>query len=104
MKVKEVIRSLQRYNQDEDIVAMWWSKADFTEENNPISVELWVKAVESYYEDSSGEDDDMVKNSIYESLWEYDWVQADTAIDIMFDEVNWILNNRKEIKWKHRKS
>ena len=98
MKVKDVIKNLQRYNQDENIVAIWCSRTDFTEVNNPISVEVWDEAVKNYYEIGIGEDEDMVKNSIYESLWEYDWVQADTAIDIMFDEINGILNNREETK------
>lgn len=96
MKVKDVIKDLQKYNQDENIVAFWYSRTDFTEENNPISIEVWDKAVENYYEIEIGEDDDMVRNSIYDSLWECNWVQADLAVEIMFEEVDAVLNYQPE--------
>ena len=45
MKVKDVIERLQGYNLDEEIVALWWGKDVFDDEDNPITDDVWSKVV-----------------------------------------------------------
>ena len=43
MKVKDVIKSMQNYNLEDEIVVSWWTKDIFDDEDNPITDQVWSK-------------------------------------------------------------
>jgi hypothetical protein len=45
MKVKDVIKNMQDYNPDDEVVILWWTKDIFDDENNTISDDVWAKVV-----------------------------------------------------------
>jgi hypothetical protein len=45
MKVKDVIKNMQNYNPDDEVVILWWTKDIFDDEDNTISDEIWSKVV-----------------------------------------------------------
>jgi len=45
MKVKDVIKNMQNYNPEDEIVILYWTKDIFDDEDNPITDEVWVKVV-----------------------------------------------------------
>ena len=45
MKVKDVIKNMQDYNPDDEVVILWWTKDIFDDEDNTISDEIWSKVV-----------------------------------------------------------
>jgi NH3-dependent NAD+ synthetase len=98
MKAKELIEILQDYKEDEEIVAFWWSVEDFVEEGNPISPELWAKAVEYHDENSYGSSYHDMMDYIYDALWEYKWCRNDMAEMMMIDEMERMLNSEEETK------
>lgn len=48
MKVKDVIKSMQNYDLEDEIVIMWWSKKIFDDDDDEIiiSKDVWNKVVE----------------------------------------------------------
>ena len=47
MKVKDVIKSMQNYNPEDEIVILHWTKDIFDDEDNPITDEVWFKVVKT---------------------------------------------------------
>jgi hypothetical protein len=47
MKVKDVIKNMQNYNPEDEIVILYWTKDIFDDEDNPITDEVWVKVVKT---------------------------------------------------------
>jgi hypothetical protein len=45
MKVKDVIKNMQDYNPEDEVVILWWTKDIFDDEDNTISDEIWSKVV-----------------------------------------------------------
>ena len=45
MKVKDVIKNMQNYNPEDEVVILWWTKDIFDDENNTISDDVWAKVV-----------------------------------------------------------
>jgi hypothetical protein len=45
MKVKDVIKNMQNYNPEDEVVILWWTKNIFDDENNTISDDVWAKVV-----------------------------------------------------------
>jgi hypothetical protein len=45
MKVKDVIKNMQDYNPEDEVVVLWWTKDIFDDEDNPITDEFWSKVV-----------------------------------------------------------
>ena len=45
MKVKDVIKSMQNYNLEDEVVILWWTKDIFDDEVHQISDEVWAKVV-----------------------------------------------------------
>jgi hypothetical protein len=45
MKVKDVIKNMQDYNLEDEVVVLWWTKDIFDDEDNPITDEVWTKVV-----------------------------------------------------------
>lgn len=46
MKVKDVIKNMQDYNLEDEVVILYWTKDIFDDEDNPIIDEVWVKVVQ----------------------------------------------------------
>lgn len=47
MKVKDVIKNMQDYNLEDEVVVLWWTKDIFDDEDNPITDEVWIKVVKT---------------------------------------------------------
>ena len=47
MKVKDVIKNMQSYNPEDEIVILHWTKDIFDDEDNPITDEVWSKVVKT---------------------------------------------------------
>jgi hypothetical protein len=45
MKVKDVIKNMQNYNPEDEVVILWWTKDIFDDEVHPITDEIWAKVV-----------------------------------------------------------
>jgi hypothetical protein len=45
VKVKDVIKNMQDYNPEDEVVVLWWTKDIFDDEDNPITDEFWSKVV-----------------------------------------------------------
>jgi hypothetical protein len=71
MKVKDVIKNMQNYNPEDEVVILWWTKDIFDEEDNPITDEVWVKVVKTL-DDTSNLDfaNQVISDEILEVLRE----------------------------------
>jgi Mg/Co/Ni transporter MgtE len=47
MKVKDVIKNMQNYNPEDEIVILYWTKDIFDDEVHQISDEVWSKVVKT---------------------------------------------------------
>jgi Mg/Co/Ni transporter MgtE len=47
MKVKDVIKNMQNYNPEDEIVILYWTKDIFDDEVHQISDEVWAKVVKT---------------------------------------------------------
>jgi len=47
MKVKDVIKNMQDYDLEDEVVVLWWTKDIFDDEDNPITDEVWTKVVKT---------------------------------------------------------
>ena len=47
MKVKDVIKNMQNYNPEDEVVILHWTKDIFDDEDNPISDQVWSKVVKT---------------------------------------------------------
>ncbi len=45
MKVKDVIEKLQKYNLDDEVVVLYWTKDIFDDDDNPLTDDVWFEAV-----------------------------------------------------------
>jgi hypothetical protein len=45
MKVKDVIKNMQNYNPDDEVVILWWTKDIFDDETLTITDDVWSKVV-----------------------------------------------------------
>jgi hypothetical protein len=45
MKVKDVIKNMQNYNPEDEVVILYWTKDIFDDEDNPITDEVWSKVI-----------------------------------------------------------
>ena len=45
MKVKDVIKSMQNYNPEDEVVILYWTKDIFDDENNTLTDDVWAKVV-----------------------------------------------------------
>ena len=45
MKVKDVIKSMQNYNPEDEVIILWWTKDIFDDEDNTISDDVWFNVV-----------------------------------------------------------
>jgi hypothetical protein len=45
MKVKDVIKSMQNYNPEDEVIILWWTKDIFDDEDNTISDDVWSNVV-----------------------------------------------------------
>jgi hypothetical protein len=46
MKVKDVIKNMQDYNPEDEVVILYWTKDIFDDENNTLTDDVWVKVVQ----------------------------------------------------------
>ena len=46
MKVKDVIKSMQNYNPEDEVVILYWTKDIFDDENNTLTDDVWAKVVQ----------------------------------------------------------
>lgn len=53
MKVKDVIKNMQSYNPEDEIVILHWTKDIFDDEDNPLTDEVWSKVVKTLDETSN---------------------------------------------------
>ena len=53
MKVKDVIKSMQNYNPEDEIVILHWTKDIFDDEVHQISDEVWAKVVKTLDDESN---------------------------------------------------
>lgn len=47
MKVKDVIKNMQDYNPEDEVVVLWWTKDIFDDEDNPLTDDVWSKVVKT---------------------------------------------------------
>jgi hypothetical protein len=52
MKVKDVIKSMQDYDLEDEVVILWWSK-DIIDEDNEVTNEVWSKVVKTLDDESN---------------------------------------------------
>jgi len=45
MKVKDVIKNMQNYNPEDEVVILWWTKDIFDDETLTITDDVWSKVV-----------------------------------------------------------
>jgi hypothetical protein len=58
MKVKDVIKNMQSYNPEDEVIILWWTKDIFDDEDNTISDDVWsnvVKEVDDNHLDFSSQ-------------------------------------------------
>ena len=58
MKVKDVIKNMQNYNPEDEVIILWWTKDIFDDEDNTISDDVWsnvVKEVDDNHLDFSSQ-------------------------------------------------
>lgn len=67
MKVKDVIKSMQEYDLEDEVVILWWTKDIFddSDEDTLIAKDIWSKAVVSI---DNGNHLDFESESAYESI------------------------------------
>jgi hypothetical protein len=53
VKVKDVIKNMQSYNPEDEIVILHWTKDIFDDENNPLTDEVWSKVVKTLDDESN---------------------------------------------------
>jgi hypothetical protein len=53
MKVKDVIKSMQNYNPEDEVVILHWTKDIFDDEVHQISDEVWAKVVKTLDDESN---------------------------------------------------
>lgn len=78
MKVKDMIAFLREKDQEEEVYAEWWTKAEFADEGLPFfddatwarAVELAVDADHSYVHNITRE---MLVNAIQDAIEEESW-------------------------------
>ena len=71
MKVKDVIKNMQNYNPQDEVVILHWTKDIFDDEDNPISDQVWSKVVKTL-DDTSNLDfaNQVISDEILEVLRE----------------------------------
>jgi hypothetical protein len=71
MKVKDVIKNMQNYNPEDEVVILHWTKDIFDDEDNPISDQVWSKVVKTL-DDTSNLDfaNQVISDEILEVLRE----------------------------------
>ena len=71
MKVKDVIKNMQNYNPEDEVVILHWTKDIFDDEDNPITNEVWSKVVKTL-DDTSNLDfaNQVISDEILEVLRE----------------------------------
>jgi len=71
MKVKDVIKNMQNYNPEDEVVILHWTKDIFDDEDNPITDEVWAKVVKTL-DDTSNLDfaNQVISDEILEVLRE----------------------------------
>jgi hypothetical protein len=47
VKVKDVIKNMQDYNPEDEVVVLWWTKDIFDDETLTITDEVWSKVVKT---------------------------------------------------------
>ena len=47
MKVKDVIKNMQNYNPEDEVVILWWTKDIFDDETLTITNDVWSKVVKT---------------------------------------------------------
>lgn len=47
MKVKDVIKNMQNYNPEDEVVILWWTKDIFDDETLTITDDVWSKVVKT---------------------------------------------------------
>ncbi len=73
MKVKDVIKNMQDYNPEDEIVILHWTKDIFDDEDNPITDDLWSKVVKTLDETTNLDfANQVISEEILEVLREYE--------------------------------
>lgn len=53
MKVKDVIKNMQNYNLEDEVVILWWTKDIFDDETLTITNDVWSKVVKTLDDESN---------------------------------------------------
>ena len=53
MKVKDVIKNMQNYNPEDEVVILWWTKDIFDDETLTITNDVWSKVVKILDDESN---------------------------------------------------
>lgn len=53
MKVKDVIKNMQNYNPEDEVVILWWTKDIFDDETLTITDDVWSKVVKTLDDESN---------------------------------------------------
>jgi hypothetical protein len=53
VKVKDVIKNMQNYNPEDEVVILWWTKDIFDDETLTITNDVWSKVVKTLDDESN---------------------------------------------------
>jgi hypothetical protein len=53
VKVKDVIKNMQNYNPEDEVVILWWTKDIFDDETLTITNDVWSKVVKILDDESN---------------------------------------------------
>jgi hypothetical protein len=68
MKVKDVIKNMQSYNPEDEVVILWWTKDIFDDEVHQISDEVWSKVVKDVDDNHLDFSSQVISDEILEVL------------------------------------
>lgn len=73
MKVKDVIKNMQSYNPEDEVIILYWTKDYFNDEENPLTDEVWSKVVKEVVDDCHLDfSSQAISEEILEVLREYE--------------------------------
>jgi hypothetical protein len=68
MKVKDVIKNMQNYNPEDEVVVLWWTKDIFDNENTLLLDDTWIKVVKEIEDDRLDFPSQVISEDIIDAL------------------------------------
>jgi len=85
MKVKDVIKSMQNYNPEDEVIILWWTKDIFDDEDNTISDDVWSNVVKEVNDNHLDYSSQVISEDILNVLVEHGVYYVDPSVDYCDD-------------------